>query len=63
MFSKPSHHRCFRRCFSKVRRVLAGDIGMVDLDPDLAGRDESDPRLRIAGNVEAAGSVRVGSHV
>ena len=46
-----------------MHRILAGDIGSVDAESDLAGRDESDPRLRIAGNVEAAGSARVGSHV
>ena len=63
MFLEPSHHRWFRRCFSKMRCVLAGDIGLVDAESDLAGRDESDRRLGIAGNVEAVGNVRIGSQV
>ena len=63
MFSKPSHHRWFRRCFSEMRRILAGDIGLVDSEPDFAGGDEVDRRLRVAGKVEAVGSVCVGSHI
>ena len=63
MFAKPSRHRCFRRCFSKMRCILAGDIGLVDTESDLARRDESDRRLRNARNVEAVGGMRVSSHV
>ena len=61
--SESSHHRCFRRCFSTMRCILAGDIGFVDADSNLAGRDESDRCLRIAGNVEAVSSMCVSSHV
>ena len=61
MSLEPSHHCWLRRCFSKMRCILAGDIGMVDAESDLAGRDEGDCRLRIAGNGE--GSVCVSSDV
>ena len=63
MLAEPRHHRRFRRSFSEMRRVLAGDIGTVDSEADLAGGDEGDRRLRVAGKVEAVGSVCVGSHI
>ena len=63
MFAELSHHRWFRRCFSKMRCILACDVALVDSESDFAGRDESDRRLRIAGNIEAVGSMRVSSHV
>ena len=63
MLAEASHHCRFRRCFSEMRRVLAGDIGMVNSESDLAGGDEGDRRLSVAWKVEAVGSVCVGSHV
>ena len=63
MCLEQSHHLWFGHCFSKVRCILAGNVGLVDSESDLAGRDESDRRLRIAGNVKAVGSMHVGSHI
>ena len=46
-----------------MRCILACDVALVDSESDFAGRDESDRRLRIAGNVEAVGSMHAGSHI